>query len=296
VANPIKINNPLFAKHEITLSVLPLYLNHPIISGNKAYKLKYNLQEAKNLRHKTILTFGGAFSNHIHAAAAACKEARFNAIGIIRGEETLPLNPTLSFARQCGMQLHYVDRESYRTKTSPAFLEKLQQQFGEFYLIPEGGSNSPGVQGCTEILSNSDHSQYDLICCPCGTGATLAGISLSLKPNRQALGFAALKGGEFLQAQVAQFREQLGPTPSSSSEPTANFKIITDYHFGGFAKTNPELMHFAGQFEKQTAIPLDPVYTAKMMYGIYDLAKKGFFKAGTSLLAIHTGGLQGRRK
>jgi len=275
---PIQLHNPIFQTRGVRLHVLPLYLNDPVISGNKPYKLKYNLLDAKKQDQHTILTFGGAFSNHIHATAAACKQAGFKSIGLIRGEQTLPLNSTLSFAKKCGMQIEYLDRETYRKKTSAEFIKKLHQQFGEFYLVPEGASNALGVKGCSEILNDVNSNNFNYICCPWGTGATLQGIGLSLQSNQKALGFSVLKGVSQLQ-------------PGLQNE-SANFQIIGDYHFGGYAKSSPELIRFTEEFEKTTTIPLDPVYTSKMFYGIYDLIQKGFFSPGTRILAIHTGGLK----
>jgi 1-aminocyclopropane-1-carboxylate deaminase len=317
----IKLNDPELDQAGVELFVHQLYLIHPTIGGNKWFKLKYNLQEAKRLGLNTILTFGGAYSNHIYATAAACKEFGFRSIGVIRGERT-ELNSTLTFAESCGMTLHFVDRETYRNKHTDIFIENIKQQFGEFYLIPEGGSNLLGVKGCMEIMNGArDKGQgageiaseeFDYVCCACGTGATLAGVSLSLKPHQQAIGFSALKGGGFLEGEVEKFRDGfLEKKPPRLFEPSlqgghsrglselllrgGDFKINTDYHFGGYAKTTPELIEFAKAFEKQHNIPLDYVYTVKMFFGLYDLIRKGYFKKGSKIIALHTGGLQGNQ-
>ncbi|WP_420806332.1 1-aminocyclopropane-1-carboxylate deaminase/D-cysteine desulfhydrase [Pontibacter korlensis] len=281
-----KLEDSLLQEQSVTLWVKREDLLHPHISGNKWRKLKYNLQEAKQQGYDTLLTFGGAYSNHIAATAAAGREYGFNTIGIIRGEEHLPLNPTLSFATSCGMQLHYISREKYRLKNEPDFLEELQRQFGKVYLLPEGGTNLLAVKGCTEIVQDIP-LEYDYICCAAGTGGTLAGIVASLEGEKQVLGFPALKGGEFLQQEVEELVIAYG------GQSYSNWQLITDYHFGGYAKIKPELIAFMEQFKQQHYIPLEPVYTGKMFYGLFDLIRKGYFKRGSTIVAVHTGGLQG---
>lgn len=255
---------------------------HPYISGNKFRKLKYNLEEAKKLGFSTLLTFGGAYSNHIAATAYAAKQSGFKTIGVIRGAELVDKicdNPTLSFAQENGMEFHFVSRADYRIKEEPQFLEKLHSQFGEFYMVPEGGTNALAVKGCEEILSHED-SIYDIICCAVGTGGTIAGIINSAQNHQKVLGFPALKG-DFIRNDIRKFAQQ------------KNWDIITDYHFGGYAKINADLISFINRFKAEYGIPLDPIYTGKMMYGIFDLMAKGFFPKEVKILAIHTGGLQG---
>jgi 1-aminocyclopropane-1-carboxylate deaminase len=255
---------------------------HDFVSGNKYRKLKYNLQEAKNLGHKTLLTFGGAYSNHIAATASAGQLLGFKTIGIIRGEElntTVKDNATLYFAQQCGMQFKFVTREAYRTKTNTEFIDNLKTEFGDFYLIPEGGTNALAVKGCEDILTEAD-LDFDYICCAVGTGGTISGLINCSKPSQQVLGFPALKG-DFLQQDISKFATK------------TNWKLIDDYHFGGYAKINNTLVAFINEFKQQFNVPLDPVYTGKMMYGILDLIEQGYFKKGTKILAIHSGGLQG---
>lgn len=260
-------------------------LNHPVISGNKWRKLKYNLLEAKKQGHTRLLTFGGAYSNHIYATAGAGKEFDFETIGIIRGEEHLPLNPTLSFASEAGMQLHYMDRATYREKSEPKIIKLLKQQYGDFYLIPEGGTNALAIQGCEEIVQEIN-TDYDYLCCPVGTGGTVTGLISGLKGKSKIIGFSSLKG-DFLKREVTDLLSQSG-------RHYANWSINTDYHFGGYAKTKPTLLDFMKAFEEQNEILLDPVYTAKMMFGLYDLIQKDYFPKGSRVLAVHTGGLQGR--
>ena len=267
-------------KHGVHLYILRLDLNHPTISGNKLFKLKYNLLEAKKEKKNTLLTFGGAFSNHVVAAAAAGKESGFKTIGIIRGEKQIKLNPSLQFATNCGMELHYVSREEYKNKIE--LNNTIKNNFPKAYTIPEGGSNNLGVKGCEEITKELN-IPFDYICTPCGTGATIAGITLSLSNEQKAIGFQILKGENYIKNEVQKWL----------NKKANNWEIIEDYHFNGYAKVNTELKNFIHQFEQTHKIPLDYIYTGKMMFGIYDLMKKDFFKRGDTIIAVHTGGLQG---
>ena len=260
---------------------------HPFISGNKYRKLKYNLAEAAKQQKNTLLTFGGAFSNHIAATAAAGFAYNLKTIGIIRGgelannvAETIQNNPTLKFASEHNMQFEFVSRAAYREKTSPEFIALLKEKYGDFYLVPEGGTNNFAVKGCEEILTEED-TKYDVICCAVGTGGTISGIINSLKNHQKAIGFPALKG-DFLQHEINKYILKKD-----------NWSLCSNYHFGGYAKVSEELIIFINKFKSETKIPLDPVYTGKMMFGIVDLVKNNFFEKGTKILAIHTGGLQG---
>ncbi len=277
-----EIRLPLLDAKKISLSIKREDTLHPHISGNKFRKLKYNLLEAQKQGYTTLLTFGGAFSNHIAATAYAGKLQGFKTIGVIRGEELEAKwanNPTLSFAKAQGMEFHFISRQAYQEKNSEAFLKKLQQSFGVFYHLPEGGSNTLAVKGCEEILTEGDR-HFDVVCSCVGTGGTLAGLINSKKANQKILGFTALQGG-FLKNDIRKFAPQGGWT------------LQTDYHFGGYAKVTAPLIHFINDFKGQTGIPLDPVYTGKMLFGILDLVAKDYFKKGTKILAIHSGGLQG---
>ena len=272
--NLISIDNHVFVK--------PEYLNHPYVSGNKLRKLKYNLIAAKKREKKVLLTFGGAFSNHIAAVAYAGKEQGFQTIGIIRGDElknVKPLNATLSFSKTCGMSFKFVSRAHYRNRMSQDFIAQLEEEFGEFFLIPEGGTNALAVKGCEEILEDTDLN-YDYVCCSVGTGGTISGLINSSSTNQKIIGFPALKG-DFLREEITKFVSK------------SNWELIDDYHFGGYAKINDDLIQFINRFKDNHKVPLDPIYTGKMMYGIYDLISRGFFKKGSKILAIHTGGLQG---
>jgi 1-aminocyclopropane-1-carboxylate deaminase len=273
---------PVLKDQDITLHLRREDLIHPLLSGNKYRKLKYNLQEAIRKKHHRLITFGGAYSNHIPATAYAAKEGGLEAIGIIRGEELSSSwgnNPTLITAHQLGMRFKFITREAYRKKDENKFLKNLLQVHGPAYLIPEGGTNAPAIKGCEEILQTTDEV-YDVICCSVGTGGTLAGLSNAAKKHQQVLGFPALKG-DFLQKDICKFAQN------------KNWTLCNTYHFGGYAKVSTELVAFINEFKEETTVPLDPVYTGKMMYGILDKVAKGEFKKGTRILAIHTGGLQG---
>jgi 1-aminocyclopropane-1-carboxylate deaminase len=287
-----QIDNDITRSAGVKLSVLRLDTIHPLVNGNKWFKLKYNLQQAQQQNYTTLLTFGGAYSNHIFATAAAGKLFGLPTIGVIRGEERLPLNPTLSFAVDQGMQLVYLSRESYRQKHTPELQRDLKQRFGDVFIIPEGGSNVNGVRGCTEIVNNA--GVFDTICLACGTGTTLAGIALSLNQTQKVIGFPVLKNGEFLAGEIEDLLSNylLSGLPTSYNSP-APWELICDYHFGGYAKVNQELLMFTQQFQQAHNVPLDYIYTAKMFYGVMDLLEKGFFPRGDRLLLIHTGGLQG---
>jgi 1-aminocyclopropane-1-carboxylate deaminase len=257
-------------------------LIHPFVSGNKFRKLKYNLLQAIKENHHTLLTFGGAYSNHIAATAYAGKESGFKTIGIIRGDELaskIKENPTLKFAQDCGMKFEFVSREQYRMKESSDFISKLNEKYGSYYLVPEGGTNSYAILGCEEILTNEDFI-FDYICCSVGTGGTIAGISNSITGKQKVLGFPSLKG-DFLQKDICNFAKQ------------DNFSLISDYHFGGYGKVNEELILFINTFYKEYKIPLDPIYTGKMVFGVIDLIKKNYFPENSKILLIHTGGIQG---
>ena len=269
----------------VQLTIKRLDLIHPQISGNKFFKLKYNLLAAQQQGFSQVLTFGGAFSNHIAATAFAAQHFGFQSIGMIRGEElaSQPFNPTLQTAQDLGMQLHFLSRFEYRLRHQAEYLQQLQQQYPQAFIIPEGGSNALAIQGTQEILSPDDLENYDVICCAVGTGGTLAGIIESSSEQQHVLGFSALKG-DFLKHDIQQWTDK------------SNWSLTDAYCCGGYAKTTLELLQFMQQFEQQYDIPLEQVYTAKMMMGLLDLIQYHHFPAHTRILAIHTGGLQGKLK
>ena len=278
---------PILKEKKIELFIKREDVIHPFVSGNKFRKLKYNLQEAKKLKKNALLTFGGAFSNHILATAVAGKLAGFKTFGIIRGdelgknlEETLKENATLREAYKNGMKFQFVSREQYRQKSSFGFVEKMKNKWGDFYLIPEGGTNYLAVKGCEEILIKEDQ-QFNYICAAVGTGGTISGLIKSLKKDQKVIGFPALKGN-FLSEEIKKYTIK-----------NDNWSLIKDYHFGGYAKFNDHLVDFINTFKEETSILLDPIYTGKMLFGILDLIRKEHFSEGTKILAIHTGGIQG---
>ena len=257
-------------------------LIHPFISGNKWRKLKYNLTQARAENHHTLLTFGGPYSNHIYATAAAAKKFGFQSIGIIRGYEKAARTPTLQFAESMGMQLIFVPAEVYKEKDTATLLKLLPDWLHQFYTSPEGGTNRYAIAGVSELIQEIG-IDYQYICCACGTGGTLAGLVSGIQNDTKVLGFSALKGDDTLSDKVKQLT-------TSTAE---NFTILFDYHFGGYAKVNSSLIDFIKQFKAKHDIQLEPVYTGKMLYGLYDLVSKDFFIRGSTIVAVHTGGLQG---
>ncbi len=285
------IKNPLLDEKNIEVSVLRDDLNHPIIQGNKFWKLKYNISNAQKKGNSTILTFGGAYSNHILAVAQAGKEFGFNTIGIIRGEENLPLNFTLKTATELGMQLHYIDRTTYKIKHTQDFKDYLRNIYGAFYLIPEGGTNYYAVNGCMEIIKDS--SLYDYVCCPIGTGGTISGITIANKNQSKVIGFPALKNGDFLKDEVHSQINSVTQDEELTDILMESFSLQTDYHFGGYAKINEELINFVREFNSIHGFKWDLIYNGKMAFGVFDLIKKNHFPKGSKILLVHTGGLQG---
>jgi 1-aminocyclopropane-1-carboxylate deaminase len=257
-------------------------LIHPEVPGNKWRKLKYNLAEAAKRGDRTLLTFGGAYSNHIRAVAAAGRYCGFSTIGIIRGEEHLPLNPSLAYAVDQGMRLSYLSRDGYRRKAGPEVLDALRRTFGSFYLLPEGGSNELAVRGCAEIPAEIE-MDFDVICCPCGTGGTLAGIAAGLRPGQRAVGFSALKGAGFLEDDVADLQAR------AFGARRGDWRIEHEYQFGGYARKNAQLEAFIADFHARHRLALDWIYVAKMMYGIYALAQARAFEPGSRVVAVMTG-------
>lgn len=277
-----QVHLPLLTEKGVSLYLKREDLLHPHISGNKYRKLKYNLIEAQKGAFSTILTFGGAFSNHIAATAYAGREYGFRTVGIIRGEELAGKwehNPTLLMANANGMQFKFVSRANYRQRENIGFLKELENEFGNCYLLPEGGTNAQAIKGCREILTPGDDG-FDIISCAVGTGGTIAGIIDSSHTSQYILGFPALKG-DFLKEDICKFVLK------------TNWELQTDYHFGGYAKVDSKLINFINDFKQLTGIPLDPIYTGKHLYGILDLVEKDYFSPNTRILAIHTGGLQG---
>lgn len=285
------INLELKNSGKAAIDILRLDQIHKTISGNKWYKLKYNLLEAEKRNASAVLSFGGAYSNHLHALAYAGKIFGIKTIGIVRGEKVE--NPTLQDCQNWGMELHFISRSDYRQKTETDFLDNLENQFSGAYIIPEGGDNTLGQKGCTQILNKVLAANYDILCCSVGTGTTIKGLASTFNKNieinnkqtglsgKEVWGFAPFKNAHSL-------REKISTT-------IPNLQYIDDYHFGGFGKIKPELERFIADFYKKYNIELDRVYTAKMFFGLQQELSKTPNLANKKILAIHTGGLQGNR-
>jgi len=285
-----QVTHPLLSEKRIQLFIKRDELIHPIIQGNKWRKLKYNLIAAETQHKNTLLSFGGAYSNHLHALAAVGRQYQLNTIGVVRGEAPKQLNPCLQDLLDWGMQLKFVTRKRYKQKNSIDFIDSLKQEFGDFYLIPEGGNNSAGKQGCAEIL-NELETIYDVICCEVGSGTMFSAlIENNIHPETQFLGFAVMKN-----KQLDDDIENSIKRSCHRQQPPTIWQIKHDYHFGGFAKTTVELNAFIRQFKQNHNVQLEPVYSGKLFWGLFDLIEHNYFKPGSKILAIHGGGLQGLR-
>ena len=273
--------------HFVNNSGLQLFLKredkiHNIISGNKYRKLKFNLINAKELGFKGLLTFGGAYSNHIPAVAYAAKKNGFKSLGFIRGEEIVNKyleNPTLKYSHDLGMKFKFLSRSNYKLKTNENFLRKLKKKFKDYYLIPEGGTNALGVLGCQEILNDND-KEFDYICCSVGTGGTICGLINSSNENQKIIGFSSINKN-YLLNDITKFVTN------------ENWMVLDDFSFGGYGKVNEELIKFMNNFRLKYGILLDPIYTSKLVYGVLNLITNNFFKPNSKILMIHTGGHQG---
>jgi 1-aminocyclopropane-1-carboxylate deaminase/D-cysteine desulfhydrase-like pyridoxal-dependent ACC family enzyme len=274
--------NDLINEAQVRVFIKRDDLIHSEISGNKWRKLKFNLKYVLENNFKGILTFGGAHSNHLSATALIGKKNRLQTIAIVRGDEHVPRSETLLFCQSNKMQLVFETRENYRKRNDEKYLEALQEKYPDYFIIPEGGANSLGVKGCEEIVSEIDHD-FDYITVDCGTGATLAGMVRPLMSHQKVIGVQVLKGGDFITKEVGKF------SPNYHDK----FEVWTEYHFGGYAKYAEELIDFMRLFYAQTGIKLDPVYTGKQFFAVFDQIKKGYFPKGSSIVLTHTGGLQG---
>ena len=283
------IEDPLLQQHQISLAVLRLDQLWPALSGNKYFKLKHNLRRASVEGATAMLSFGGAFSNHIHALAMAGQHYGMPTIGVIRGEASQALNPTLRDAKAAGMQLHFVSRQDYRRRYEPAYWQQLRQRFGNIYIVPEGGNNRLGAEGCREIVDYLPAAdRYDLVAVPCGTGNTLAGLAAALPASKQVLGVAVLKGAAYLERDIAAMLAAMG------AGSRANWRLELDCHGGGYAKLTPALAAFVDWFSS-AHVPIEPVYSGKLLHALWQMIAAGQFAPGTRIVAIHTGGMQGLR-
>ncbi|NQZ77357.1 MAG: pyridoxal-phosphate dependent enzyme [Ekhidna sp.] len=276
-----EINHPLLEEKEIRLYVKRDDLIHPQIMGNKWRKLKYNLLKMEEKGLKQLLTMGGAFSNHIAAVAAAAHKNKLTALGLIRGDElNNQSNETLARASELGMQFDFLERGIYRKmRENP---EAIVSQYPDHYFLPEGGTNDLAIQGCTEIIPEIN-APFDVIVTPIGTGGTMAGLIKS--SNKLVLGVSSLKGS-FIHKMIAELLNQF-------EIPNANYQIIDDYHFRGYGKTNPQLIDFMNWFKEYFDIPLDPIYTGKSFFTVWNMIKTDKFERNLGIVLLHTGGLQG---
>lgn len=282
-----RLNSALLAEKGVELLVLREDLIHPFVSGNKWRKLRYNLEYFRQAQKKHLITFGGRYSNHLVAVAASAYVNGISCTGIVRGEDESE-KEYLNFMRSCGMHLHFISRTDYRNKQEADFLKTLIREIpvlnnkiaeSEILWIPEGGSNEYGVKGCEEII-NSIAEPFDILCCPVATAATLAGIARSLPSNKKAIGFAVLRAQEYLEKELQKWEA-----------PPAAYTLLHDYHFNGYARCTAELKDFCIKFSGEFNIPVEPIYTGKMFYGLMDLVQRNYFPRGTRIMAMHTGGI-----
>lgn len=279
-----RVDDAHLSQHDIELWIKRDDQLHPIISGNKWRKLKYLVNHALELNAHTLISMGGAYSNHLHALGFVGKMLGLQTVGYVRGERPSTLTPTLQDLQDWGMDLRFISRSDYRQLRHYQHWQALPDLKARQYWLPEGGAQPLALQGVAEMIHEIDRP-YDWLCVPCGTGTSLAGMIQAAPKTVQLLGFAALNHAEFLRTDIAKL----------IANPFYNWQVNLDYHFGGFAKTTPTLLQFMTTFQQRTGIPLEPIYTGKMLYGIYDLIAKHYFPLGTKIIAIHTGGLQGNR-
>ena len=302
------INDELLNEKNVPIDVLRLDRIHPVISGNKWFKLKYHIQEALHQNKKGILTFGGAWSNHLVATALACRQASLASIGIIRGEAPATPSATLQEVQEYGMQLEFISREAYSDEA--AITPALQEKYPEYFIVPQGAQSHLGVLGAAEILQLAPIESYSHICCATGTGTMLAGLVHAALPHQHVIGICSLKmpdgGNNTLNAFVKPYAEApaQAPLPTSprkrggellSRYPLKKYKIFYDYHFGGYARKTGELISFMNSVYQKHKLPTDFVYTGKLLFGILHLVKNDHFQPGSRILMVHSGGLQGNR-
>ena len=289
-ATPVqRLQAPLFDRQGVEFWVKRDDLIDAEIPGNKWRKLKYNLIAARQAGYSRLLTFGGAYSNHLHAVAHAGRRFGFETVGIVRGEAPPTLNNTLRQCRACGMDLHFISRKEYKQINTTAYIDQLKAQFGDVCVIPQGGSNALATRGCGELAEEINHQlEYPAyIATACGTGGTLAGMIRAAKVEQQLLGIVVLKGASALANDI-----ELLPQPEKPALLSASWRLIHDYHFGGYAKIPAPLKGFVTEFNAQFGFKIEPIYTGKLFFGLFELVLQGYFEPGTRLVAVHTGGLQ----
>ena len=273
-----------FKKKKIRLLLARLDKIHPIISGNKLFKLHYFIENTKQSSHKTLLTFGGAYSNHLVAAAYACKESGLKSIGIVRGEEPEKVSHTLQQCITYGMQLQFISRSNYKNADDINFIDELKLQYGHFCMVPEGGYHPLGAAGASLIMNLLKDKNATHICTATGTATTLAGLLLKITESQQVISVPVIKNMQDTAERIYHL---------TNKKKQDSLRIFDDYHFGGYAKKTGGLINFMNDFYKLYSIPLDFVYTAKMMYAVIDKINKSYFPQGSTIVCLHTGGLQG---
>ncbi len=281
-------NHPLLLKHNVSVSIKRDDLLHAVVSGNKLYKLMFNLDEFKRSHKKTLITFGGAYSNHLHATAFMGKKLGFQTVAIVRGEQLLPLNPTLKDCTDWGMILEPVSRGDYRQKQKSADIQDIIKKYPSAYIVPEGGANKLGVLGASKIMDGVDQKNIDVVVVACGTGVTMAGIVSACESHVSVVGMPALKAEKWMASEVQGWLDVVGCD-------NKNWMVECQYHFGGYGKTKPELLQFIEEMAQQYQLLLDPIYTGKAFYGLLKMIEQGEIASGSRVLFIHSGGLQGAR-
>ena len=284
-----RISDANDSPHSINLWIKREDLIHPQLSGNKWHKLRFNLQHAKESGLNGVISFGGAFSNHLHALAWAGQQQGLKTVGVVRGELTEPLNPTLADCKRWGMSLIPVSREEYRRRADQVIINRLRASFPDHLLLPEGGANDFAIQGCQQwaLEIQQQLPNIDYLCVASGTGATLAGLIAGLPPKVKVLGFPVLKGDSELASRLENW---LAPYSNH-----ARWRIIENYHFGGYAKVTQELVQFIDAWQAKTRIPIEPIYTGKLLYGVMKLLEADYFPADSNVVVVHSGGMQGLR-
>lgn len=282
-----KVTHPLFTEHQLNIFIKRDDLIHPIISGNKWRKLKGNISQAKKVKATGILSFGGAYSNHIHALAYACQQQGLKSLGVIRGEVAYQHNYTLSWARHWGMELKFVDRMTYKRRDESAYLNELAAQYPNYFIVPEGGTNEFALSGLADMMAELNQQiEFDTLMMPVGSGGTISGIIDADNNAHKILGVAVLKESEYLHKRISSLLSQ--PTKSCS-----NWQLLSNFHRGGYAKFSIEDAKRIIEFSRITQIPLEPVYSGKMVLALLDLIAQGYFKKGHTIVLLHTGGIQG---
>ncbi len=282
-----------FVQKQVQVYVLRLDNIHPVVSGNKLFKLHYFLEEALstnqlgNTFQKTVVTFGGAYSNHLSATAYACKLLQLKCVGIVRGEKPTHLSQTLQQCTNDGMQLHFISREDYNLKENPAFLQTIENQFGNCLIIPEGGYHPMGAKGAALIMELISNDNFTHICTASGTATTVAGLLMAAKPAQQIIDVPVLRGLTDINERITFL--------TGNTDISKNLHQFTDYHFGGYAKKTEALLDFINHCWLQYKLPLDFVYTGKLMFAVIDKIKNNYFTKGSKILCLHTGGLQGNK-